>query len=269
MVLKTFLIFLVTVWGYSEWFLGTSYIQRPIMLGPLVGLVMGDLQAGIIMGATMELAMAGAISIGAFVPPDMVAGTVLGVALAIQSNAGAAAALTLGIPIATLVLAMNTAIGQPLCLFFVHLCDRMAEKGNTKGFTISMLTARIARMSPGLIFIPAAFYFGQNAVASLLNNMPDFIKTGMDVATGILPALGFAMLAQMIMNKKVAPFFFLGFFLVGYGGISTTGVAIFSIILVTAMYLFSEHNEGDNGSGNSSRGVAVTVTEKGDGFDEF
>lgn len=63
MILKTFLIFLVGLLGYSEWLLGTSYLQRPIILGPLVGLVLGDLQNGIIMGATLELAMIGAVSV--------------------------------------------------------------------------------------------------------------------------------------------------------------------------------------------------------------
>lgn len=42
MVIKTILIFLIALLGYSEWLTGTSYLQRPIVLGPLVGLVMGD-----------------------------------------------------------------------------------------------------------------------------------------------------------------------------------------------------------------------------------
>ena len=37
---------------------------------------MGNLPAGIIMGATMELALVGAVSIGAYNPPDLIAGTV-------------------------------------------------------------------------------------------------------------------------------------------------------------------------------------------------
>ena len=84
MILKTILIFLIGLLGYSEWLLGTSCLQRPIVLGPLVGLVMGNLPAGIIMGATMELALVGAVSIGAYNPPDLIAGTVLGVSLAIH-----------------------------------------------------------------------------------------------------------------------------------------------------------------------------------------
>lgn len=162
MILKTILIFLVTVLGYSEWALGTSYFQRPIVLGPLVGLIMGDLQAGIVMGATLELAMIGAVSIGAYNPPDLIAGTILGVSLAIQSGANASAALTLGIPIATLLLAANTAIGEPLRLIFIHRCDKNAEDGNYKAFSRNMWISGYIASIFGIIFVPLAFYFGSD-----------------------------------------------------------------------------------------------------------
>ena len=58
-IIQTILLGLLGLFSNAEWFLGTCYIQRPLILGPLTGLIMGDLQAGIIMGATMELAFAG------------------------------------------------------------------------------------------------------------------------------------------------------------------------------------------------------------------
>jgi fructoselysine and glucoselysine-specific PTS system IIC component len=266
-ILKTFAIFLLALFGYSEWLFGTSYIQRPIVMGPLVGLLMGNLQAGIIMGGSMELAMVGAISIGAYIPPDLIAGTILGVSLAIQAHASTAAALTLGIPIATIALALNTAIGTPLQLIFVHRIDHIAERADTKAFTRDMLITGYIKQLPGLILIPAAFYFGQQAVTSLLNNIPDFISNGMNIAAGLLPALGFAMLAQMIFNKKIAVFFFLGFFLVAYAKISTTGVAIFAIILVVIMYLFLKNKKPAEMADSPAAGESKNP--KGDGFDEF
>ena len=240
MVIKTILIFLIALLGYSEWLTGTSYLQRPIVLGPLVGLVMGDMVTGTIMGATRELAMVGAISVGAYNPPDTISGTILGVSLAMQAGADASAALTLGIPIATIVLALDTALGQPVMLLLVHRIDKNVEDGDTKAITRNMLIAGYAQSWCGLLIIPLAFFFGADAVASLLNIIPDFVQTGMDVAAAFLPALGFAMLAQMIMNKTVAPFFFAGFFLVAYFGISTTGVAIFAAIIVVAMTVLGD-----------------------------
>lgn len=263
MILKTFLIFLVGLLGYSEWLLGTSYLQRPIILGPLVGLVLGDLQNGIIMGATLELAMIGAVSVGAYDPPDLVSGSIIGISLAIETHAAPAAALTLGIPIAAIMQALGLATGQPLMLAFIHRCDNAAEKGNTRALTRNMLIAGYIQDWPGIVFIPLAFYFGSSTVAKLLNIIPAFIQEGMNVAAGLLPLLGFAMLAQMMMNKKVVPFFFLGFFLVAYAGISTTGVAIFAVIMAAIMYVFFDNSkETENPEKNE-------VVQEGDGFDEF
>mgnify|MGYP000691867147 CR=1 FL=1 len=54
MLVKTLFIFLITLFACSEFLLGTSLIQRPIILGPLVGLVFGQLELGIVMGATLS-----------------------------------------------------------------------------------------------------------------------------------------------------------------------------------------------------------------------
>ncbi len=263
MILKTFLIFLLSFLGYSEWFLGTSYIQRPIILGPLVGLAMGDLTSGVIMGATLELAMLGSISVGAYNPPDPVAGTILGVALAIQSNASVGAALTMGIPIATLMLALNTALGQPVMLIFIHKCDRDAAEANTRKFTIDMLISGWIQSWPGLIFIPLAFYFGSGAVEKMLNFIPEFVQTGMNIAAGILPALGFAMLLKMIINKKNFLFFFLGFFVIAFTKFTVTEVAIFSFIIVAFMLLYIPDKE------DTDKKLLNNSGKNGDGFDEF
>lgn len=264
MIVKTLLIILITILGYSEWFLGTSLIQRPIVLGPLVGLALGNLTAGVTMGATLELAMIGAVSVGAYIPPDLVSGTILGVALAIESHASVAAALTLGIPVATIMLALNTAVGRSLMLVFVHRADKDAEAANTRGITLNMILAGYCKNFPGIVGVPIAFYFGSSAVTKLIGNIPEFVSTGMGIAANLLPALGFAMLAQMIWNKQVAPFFFLGFFLVAYAHLNTTGVAVFAVLLAIIMYIFIDKQQ-DKKEQSSLTG---TKTE-GDGFDEF
>ena len=56
--------------------LGSLYINRPIILAPLVGLVLGNLHQGLIIGASLELFFMGAVSIGAYVPPDTIVGGV-------------------------------------------------------------------------------------------------------------------------------------------------------------------------------------------------
>lgn len=233
-IVHTLMITVLVIIARCHTMFGTSLLNRPIVMGALTGLVMGDFTAGIIMGATLELAYVGAVSIGAYIPPDMVSGTILGTAFAIQAGAGPETALALSYPIAAARQAIGT-LGTPIGLWFLHKCDDYAAKGDVKRFERGYwLTGFV----PKLLFVPItplAFYFGSDAVVSLINSLPQFIIDGIGIAGGLLPALGFAMLAQTIMNKKVVVFFFLGFFIVKYLSIGTTGVAIFAVIIAVVL----------------------------------
>ena len=67
---------------------------------------------------------------------------------------------------------------------------------------------------------------------NVLDMIPQVIIDGMGVAAGLLPAMGFAMLMRMILNKKLIPFYFLGFVLSAYLNLPVLGVAIVGIIIV-------------------------------------
>ena len=88
-MVEALLLGLVAFIAQSEYALGTSLISRPIVTGLLTGLVLGDVQTGVIMGATLELAFIGSFSVGASIPPDVVTGGILGVAFAITSGVAA------------------------------------------------------------------------------------------------------------------------------------------------------------------------------------
>ena len=77
MLTQAILVGLVGAFGGLDYQLGTLYAFRPIVLCPLVGLVLGDLQSGLAIGASLELLFMGSISIGAYVPPNETIGGVL------------------------------------------------------------------------------------------------------------------------------------------------------------------------------------------------
>ena len=60
---------------------------------------------------------------------------------------------------------------------------------------------------------------------------------------GILPALGVGMLLNFLGQKKILPFFFLGFFLAQFLGLSTMAITIFGAIIAFIIYLFGENKE--------------------------
>ena len=120
MLVQAILIGLIGMFVTFEWMLGTNLGSRPIITGVLVGLVMGDLQTGIILGATLEMIFIGSITLGAAVPPDVITGGILGAAFAISTGNGADVALALAFPIATLYLIVDNVLTLGVLPFFVH-----------------------------------------------------------------------------------------------------------------------------------------------------
>ena len=74
MLVEALIVTFVYILGRCEWFLGSSNIRRPIVLGTILGILLGQPAQGAIMGATLELAFIGAVSIGASMPPELISG---------------------------------------------------------------------------------------------------------------------------------------------------------------------------------------------------
>ena len=104
MLVKAILIGLVSAWGVLDYQFGTLYTFRPLVLSVIVGAILGDVHQGIIIGANLELLFMGAISVGAYIPPDVNVGGVLATAFAISMGKSVEAAVALAMPIATLAL---------------------------------------------------------------------------------------------------------------------------------------------------------------------
>ena len=86
----------------------------------------------------------------------------------------------------------------------------------------------------------------------LVEIMPTFITDGIKVASGMLPALGFALLMQLTFTRKLAPYLFIGFVAVALMGLSNVGVAIVGAILAVLVF---------NNSENQSKEVSIDVNE--------
>ena len=62
-------------------------------------------------------------------------------------------------------------------------------------------------------------------------------RQGLDYATGLMPAVGFALLLRMMWSKQMAVYFFLGVVLVSFFNIPIIGVACVGIILAVILIL--------------------------------
>ena len=121
------------------------------------------------------------------------------------------------------------------------------------GFGLSLMLALVVTIS---------FMVGSNTISKLLAMIPAFVQNGLSVATGLIPALGFAMLARLLINKQVAPYFFLGFALAAYLEIPVTGIAIFGAI--TAVVVVNLRNI--RGQGQSIQMTSGEVLDDDEDF---
>ena len=89
----------------------------------------------------------------------------------------------------------------------------------------------LAYCVPMAIVVGICFYVGGPAVQAVLDQIPAFIMKGLSAASGMLPALGFAMLVKMIISKELAPYFFIGFLIASYLQIPVLGIACIAILI--------------------------------------
>ncbi len=266
-VITAIILALIAMLANGEYFLGSSMLSRPLVTCTLAGLAMGDISQGIIIGATLELAFVGSFSIGASIPPEIISGSVLGTAFTIGAGKSTEVALALGIPIASLVLIVKNLCFLFILPYFVHKADQYASEGNGKGIArMNILGGFFSINLPIGLIVGFSYLFGSEAIKSLLEVIPEFVINGLAIATGLLPAFGFAMLMKIMIKKTNATFFILGFAVAVYMNVPVTGVAVFGACMALILTGYSSFTgkkliTSDNQEVNNQSGKALVGQE--------
>ena len=195
--------------GYFAFF----FIASPIVVGVVAGLIYGDLTKGLIIGGGIAAAFAGIIAPGGNLPTDSALAATTVIPIALATGLTAEQAIAFAVPMGLLG-SFVTNLRKMINVIFVHRADEFAAKGNLSGIT------RCAVVYPPLIEIPLLFLpvflivmFGQDAMLTFMN--------GLEVAGGVMPAIGFALIMNMIGKPKMIPYTVLGFIVVKAVGLNT------------------------------------------------
>lgn len=226
--------------AYYAWYdiLGPTFTLafRPLVSGFFAGLIVGDVQTGLLIGGTLELMALGVYTYGGATIPEYSVGAILGTYFG--KTQGFAVGLALAIP-AALLLTQVDVINRTLNFVFVHRADTFAEAGDQKGFdrmmrVFSHMIWGFSRAIP--VFLAVAF--GQpivQAITTFFNTYP-WIDKGITVAGGVLPALGFAMLLKIMPVQKYPAFLLIGFVMFAYLKMPLVGIAI-AAVAITLVYM--------------------------------
>ena len=214
----------------------------PIWSGFLVGLVMGRPMEGMMLAAAINLPYIGFITAGGSMPGNaMFAGSV-GTAFGLVSGLPVEQVMTISVLLGSVaVMAWNAYM--TINSVWVHIAEKAAAKGNLKmvrffNYVPSFFVSFILNGIPALLIV----IYGK-AAGEWLAAMPQWIMDGFALVGGILPALGVGMLLNFMGQKKILPFFFLGFFLAQFLGLNTMAVTVFGAIIAFILYLFGEKKE--------------------------
>ncbi|MHC1749061.1 MAG: PTS mannose/fructose/sorbose/N-acetylgalactosamine transporter subunit IIC [Cellulosilyticaceae bacterium] len=237
------LILVVTFIAAIDQFNFLESLYRPIVVGPIVGLILGDLHTGLIIGGSYELMMIGAMPVGGAQPPNAVIGGIMATVFGIASGVDVAAALPLAIPFALLgqyAVTLLFTVVSPL----MTKADKYAAEADTKAIDkLNYLTMALLGILFCLIVL-AGLLAGQAIGDQLTKVLPQWVWTGLSAAGGMMPAVGFAMLMKVMLSKDYLIFLALGFVLIAYLNLPLLAVAILG--LVVAVYDFQIHTKNKN-----------------------
>lgn len=243
---------LIALWaGYCSFDdAGPQWLRRPLMIGPMVGIIIGDLEQALIISATLELMWMGLGNMAGYSTPDMIIGTIVGVAFGITSGQGAATGVTLAVPAALLAQQLNT-FYVTFKQTYTPLSKKLTDHGNFRGvdklIMLSALIQFLYRAVPTFLII----YFGNDLVNQILAFIPANILTGLATASRMLPAIGLAILMQLLVKKGVWLFILLGFVLTAYLQLPIIAITIIGIIFGFIYDLATNHPQTVPVQGNT------------------
>lgn len=155
--------------------------------------------------------------------------------------------------------------------------DRIASKGDTKGIAAIHYFMWFVKYSLPAVLVGIGIYLGAAPVRQIIKSIPPVLMRAFNAVGGFLPAVGFAILAQMLWDKRLSIYFILGFILVEYFKLPLVAVAVLGGILIVAIglrdkQLFDLDKKVDNSKNvdttNSSSDKNSNDKEVEDFFDE-
>lgn len=258
-IVQIILIFIIAFLAGMEGVLDQFQFHQPIVSATLIGLVTGHLREGIILGGSLQLIALGWANVGAAIAPDV---ALAGVASAIimvlgleggETNVQTAisTSMAIAIPLAVAGLFL-TMLVRTISITIVHGMDKAAEDAN---FGAAEGLTYLAAALQGLrIAIPAMLllFISPEAVTDLLNSMPDWLANGMTIGGGMVAAVGYAMVINLIETRETWPFFALGFVLSAISELTLIALGVIGLSLGLIYTTLKRSNTGGGSGGGGS-----------------
>ena len=234
------LIATLSTWWFSHTV--TRTWLYPIWSGFLVAIVMGEPLKGMQIAVAINLPYVGFIIAGGSMPSNAMFAGPVGTALALKAGLDAATATTVATTIGAFAV-MTWNAYMSINSIWVDLAEKFLDAGNIKmvrvmNYVPSFFVSLVLNGIPALLIVLNGAAFGE-----VLATFPQWIMDVFKIAGSILPALGIGMLLNYLAKDKILPFFFIGFALTKFMGLSTMMVTFVGAMIALLIYQFQKEAE--------------------------
>lgn len=222
---------------------GFYILGRPLVAGLILGLAFGDVAAGVLSGVAVQGVFIANLTTGGATNSEITYASYGGIGLALASSGGdPAIAVTLSILIGQTfgLIFYNTRMAG--YSFWNNRAQKAAEDLDFRGITMNhivfpQITTFLLRAVP----VTLAIYFGAGFVENLLAAVPQVVTDVIGVLGGVLPALGIAMLMNIVIKEGLHfIYFFAGFVLMAFAGLDMVALVFIAALVAYIVYLASD-----------------------------
>ncbi|MDH5105741.1 mannose/fructose/sorbose family PTS transporter subunit IIC [Lentilactobacillus diolivorans] len=236
-IISTILILIIAFVVGMDGILDEWQVYQPIIACTLIGIATGHLVSGILLGGTLQMIMIGWMNVGAAVAPDIALPAVISallvcgpVALTIKHG------IALTIPVAVIGQLLNVAIRKSI-VKVVHRADEAANEGNlSKMNRMHLISLSIQGLR---VLIPTALVMVVNPVYIqwLFNQVPAGVTNGIAASIGMISAVGFAIIINMMADHTLWIWLGIGFLIAAFSNLGIFTLAVIGAFL-TLLYLW-------------------------------
>jgi len=203
------------VLGLDRTAAGQFMISQPIVAGPLIGWMLGDTTAGLVIGAVLELIWVLDMPVGTFVPSDSTVGAVSATAIAAIGGGGHATPDLIGFSVllTTAMVPVTMAVDGIVRKRNSRLADRAAsapgedaEKKLSRAHLTGLAVFFLKSFVLYLVFVPAGLF-----AVSLFARFPGKAHIALALFVKLLPLLGAALIVRKLSIRNLDRFFLAGF----------------------------------------------------------
>lgn len=222
--------------------IGGFNINTVIFNAVFVGIIMGDMGKAMVIGASIQLIYLGTVAAGGNQPTDPCLASYVAIPIAIASGLDTNAAVALAVPVGLLGSQLTNLV-YLINGIFAERADVSAKNGDGRGVSIwGIYIPLVVRVILVALLVSLTVYFGSGALAGIMNDIPTWLTNGLSAMGACLPAVGFAIIANLIAKPKFLIFFFVGLFLVQYTKIATMPLLLMGVF-ITWLYITCTKND--------------------------